>query len=398
MNSTSVTGASNHAHLAHFEINDQRGFLPEHDPLEALPRPEFAAWEKAAQTLPKLLASDSLRAILEALPEFNTTLLANKRELERAMIILSYLGHSYVFFGGNTAQTLPARLAKPWYEVATKLGRPPVLSYGSYALHNWRRFDDKRTPELGNIALLQNFFGGIDEEWFILIHIDIEFKATRALNALLPAQVAAKADDVNTLTSHLSTIADVLRQMNATMNRMPEWCDPYIYYARVRPYIHGWKNNPALPNGLVYEGVSEYGGKGQFFRGETGAQSSIVPALDGAFGVTHKHDVMRDYLMEMRTYMPPKHRAFIEEVEQTLIIRDCVMKHGAAHPTLKDAYNACVEEVEKFRTKHLEYAAKYIQKQSQQNSANPTEVGTGGTPFMPYLKKHRDETAEHTLA
>jgi hypothetical protein len=75
MNSTSVTGASNHAHLAHFEINDQRGFLPEHDPLEALPRPEFAAWEKAAQTLPKLLASDSLRAILEALPEFNTTVL-----------------------------------------------------------------------------------------------------------------------------------------------------------------------------------------------------------------------------------------------------------------------------------------------------------------------------------
>ena len=24
--------------------------------------------------------------------------------------------------------------------------------------------------------------------------------------------------------------------------------------------------------------------------------------------------------------------------------------------------------------------------------SNPTEVGTGGTPFMPYLKKHLEET------
>jgi hypothetical protein len=24
-------------------------------------------------------------------------------------------------------------------------------------------------------------------------------------------------------------------------------------------------------------------------------------------------------------------------------------------------------------------------------------VGTGGTPFMPYLRKHRDETAAHVI-
>jgi len=46
-----------------------------------------------------------------------------------------------------------------------------------------------------------------------------------------------------------------------------------IYFHRVRPYIYGWKNNPSLPNGLIYEGVLEYGGQGQILRGETGAQS-----------------------------------------------------------------------------------------------------------------------------
>jgi len=42
----------------------------------------------------------------------------------------------------------------------------------------------------------------------------------------------------------------------------------------------------------------------------------------------------------------------------------------------------------------LEYAAAYIRKQSQQAQSNPTEVGTGGTPFIPYLKKHLEETLE----
>jgi len=38
--------------------------------------------------------------------------------------------------------------------------------------------------------------------------------------------------------------------MYATLKRMPERCDPYIYFHRVRPYIHGWKNHPDLPAGV----------------------------------------------------------------------------------------------------------------------------------------------------
>ena len=73
------------------------------------------------------------------------------------------------------------------------------------------------------------------------------------------------------------------------MNRMPEKCDPFIYYNRVRPYIFGWKNNPTTPEGVVYEGVEEYENTPQIFRGETGAQSSIVPMLDALLGVTKEH-------------------------------------------------------------------------------------------------------------
>jgi indoleamine 2,3-dioxygenase len=36
-------------------------------------------------------------------------------------------------------------------------------------------------------------------------------------------------------------------------------------------------------------------------------------------------------------------------------------------------------------------------RQAQSSPANPTTIGTGSTPFLPYLRKHRDETAESLI-
>lgn len=377
------------------ELSRERGFLPSQDPLTSLPAP-FAEWEHAAQTLPKLLASDRLRTVLEDLPPFPVDAISSDRERERAMVLLSYLGHAYVWGGASPAASLPARLAVPWHHVATALGRPPVLSYSSYALHNYVRFDPARDIECGNISLIQNFLGGIDEEWFILIHVDIEHKAAPALcvlHACLDAVAACHAERLELL---LGIVNSSIEQMLTTLRRMPEWCDPYIYYHRVRPYIHGWKNHPDLPNGLVYEGVAEYRGLAQQFRGETGAQSAIVPSLDAVLGIAHADDTLRTYLMEMRSYMPPTQRAFIASLEARGSVREFVAR--AADPALTSAYDACVSGLEAFRSLHLEYAATYIFRQAQTDAKNPHAVGTGGTPFMRYLKKHRDETAIHRLS
>jgi indoleamine 2,3-dioxygenase len=380
-----------------FGLSATRGFLPHQDPLARLPQAEFDRWEALAHALPKYMAALSVRKTVNALPEFPVALLSNDAELKRAMMIVSFIGHAYVYGERPVVDRIPAVLAKPWYEIAKKMGRPPVLSYESYALDNWQRIDPQGPIEMGNIALLQNFLGGIDEEWFVIVHVDIEAKAAQGLSAVAAGRSAIVAGDATGLIAALKELACSLSGMYSSLCRMVEHCDPFVYFHRVRPYIHGWKNNPALPNGLIYEGVEEYGGVGQFFRGETGSQSGIIPCCDGFLGVGHKEDPLKAYLMEMRLYMPPQHRWFLEATEAEPSTRTFVQSH-TAELGLLDVYNECVEWVDKFRTKHLEYAVSYIANQAQRDQANPSQVGTGGTPFVQYLTKHRDETGAHALS
>jgi indoleamine 2,3-dioxygenase len=380
--------------LKSFDLSEERGFLPVHDPATELPR-AFAVWDEVARDLPKLLLSGRVRRRLRSLPALPEEALPAGAPLRRAMLVLSYLGHAYVWGEPEPADHVPASIAAPWCAIAARLGRPPVLSYASYALDNWRLFDRRGALELGNLAIVQNFLGGADEDWFILIHVEIEARAARVLRALGPACAAAARGDALALADRLAELASGIESLCATLQRMPEHCDPYVYYRRVRPYIHGWKNHPLLPHGVVYEGVARFGEKPQLFRGETGAQSGIVPALDAALGVAHADDPLRAYLLEMRDYMPPRHRAFVEAAAAAPSIRAAVQASGARE--LVEVYDECLRWLESFRSTHLDYAARYIYRQSQSDAANPTAVGTGGTPFMPYLRKHRDETAQTRL-
>lgn len=377
--------------LAEFEVDPVHGFLAVPDPLRELPA-EFAVWETAASELPRRIPSGRLRGLLASLPLLDADALHIGSELRRAMLLLSYLGHAYVWCEDPPARELPAPLAVPWARVAERLGRPPVLSYASYALDNWRRLETDAPLELGRFCLLQNFLGGVDEDWFIGVHIDIEAKAAPILCRIGPILDAAHKRDARAVARHLEEVAADLERICAVLGRMPEYCDPYVYYRRVRPYIHGWANHPALPEGLVYQGVERFGGHPQRFRGETGAQSGIVPCLDALLGIAHAADPLRAYLLEMRGYMPPPHRAFLEAIEAESGLRTFVVERAGDCPDVATAYEECVQWLAAFRTTHLHYAARYIHRQSQARDANPTHVGTGGTPFMSYLRKHRDET------
>jgi indoleamine 2,3-dioxygenase len=383
--------------LEDFGLSAERGYLSSYE-IDDVTLPEgFDEVLDASAQLSDLMTSGRTRHFLRQVvyPDMAAFLAsADDAQIRTAMVHYSFLVQAYVWGESEAPTTLPANLAIPMVMLADHLGLAPLLPYSGYVLDNWYRLDKSGGITLDNIAMYQNFLGGQDENWFVLVHVAIEATAGRALQLateLVAASDNKDAAEVERLLVEMNTVWDA---MNAHFDRMPERCDPYIYYQRVRPYIHGWKNNPAMPDGLIYEGVERFGGQPQSYRGQTGSQSSIVPAMDALFQVVHQSDPLREFLDELHAYRPPQHRAFIDALREKSGLRDFAKMQSSS---LKDAFNACVEQVARFRSRHLEYAASYINKQASSGAGNDTDVGTGGTPFMKYLKKHRDENRAQTI-
>ena len=376
-----------------------QGFLPQKVPSKSysVQSDSCDRIQEIASNLPKLLLTGKVQSAINKLSPKDLSiddLLINQasQDLKLAMSHLSFIAHAYIWGDNKPNESIPSVLANPWVKVANNQGRPPILSYASYCLDNWFLIDPDEAISLENVGLINNFLGGVDEDWFVTIHVCIENAAADAMAACAEIAMLETDSPENKSIELLNKIVISMKKVNEIFARMPEKCDPYIYYHRVRPFIFGTKDNPDLKNGLIYKG--EFENQPQFFRGETGAQSSIIPSLDGALQITHTKDHLRHYLNEMRDYMPPKHREFMEVLEKNSQVKKIIK----GSKKLTNLYNDCLEEIRAFRAMHLEYAGTYIFKQAQIKNpfgrGGSTITGTGGTPFMAYLKKHRDETED----
>ena len=295
-----------------------KGFLPIDKPLQGyslVNEHSLTNLQELATNLPKLLLTDRLEKNIRMMSDDDLCVDpviqdGSLEEIRLAMVQLSFIAHAYILGGAEPKSNLPRVIAKPWVTVSRKLERPPVLSYASYCLDNWYLLNPEESINLNNVALINNFLGGIDEDWFVTVHVCIEDAASDAIEASQLISQCREESEEYYIDELLKRISESMQKVNNIFERMPERCDPYVYYHRVRPFIFGSKDNPDLENGIVYQG--EFGDIPQFYRGETGAQSSIMPTLDGALGIEHTKDSLRHYLNEMRDYMPKEHRQFIE--------------------------------------------------------------------------------------
>jgi indoleamine 2,3-dioxygenase len=354
-----------------------RGFLPEQDPLDAFPADApYKGLDQLGRDLPSLLHDSRFRSYARTLkiPHWQDGAdCENLPALRLYYVRLGFLASAYINqVGEEVCHELPANIAVPLAEACKLLERPPILSYDGYALYNWRRFKPDGPIALGNIDTLQNFVHLYDEHWFILVHVEIEAIAAGILAAIARIDTALKTVPEPDIGADLWKIAEAIGKQVKVLKRIPEKMDPKLYYKTFRPYIRFFEH-------VVYEGVNQ---DAIDFRGETGAQSSIVPILIAFLKIPHQSSILTEHLDDMRRYMPKRHRHYIEQV--------------AAMPSIKrteyrEPFNAILDNLIEFRKVHYGWANEYIHKRVE----DPR--GTGGTPYMQWLNQMILETEAHKL-
>jgi indoleamine 2,3-dioxygenase len=354
------------------------GFLPDRDPLRAFPQDSpLAVLDEIGRDLPSLLHDAGFRdrARRLTIPAWVEPgdLTQRLPQLRLYYVRLGFLASAYVNqVGQPPTNLLPQNLAVPLCDACRQLSRPPILSYDGYALFNWKRFDPQGPIALGNIDTIQNFVHLYDEHWFILVHVEIEAIAAQILSAIDDAAWGAAAGNTAMVNQALSTIGKAVWRQVDVLRRIPEQMDPALYYKTFRPYIRFFEH-------VVYEGVDA---RPMDFRGETGAQSSIVPALVALMKIPHRPSQLTDHLAEMQKFMPREHRELIAEVRAMPDLR----------PLADEApYNDILEAMATFREVHYGWAEEYINKRT----SDPR--GTGGTPYMQWLGQLIQETRAHKI-
>jgi len=468
--------------LQKYDVDMYTGFLPSKDPLQRLPYARYHIWEDLADDLPKLLGARSgqARDPLSQLPVLRTDKLITDAELRRAHLLLCLFAHAYVWGGPSPIDRIPEGIAKPLCEVSDRLHIPPVLGHPSIVLYNWRRLDAKGDICMENLATLNNFFDGRDESWFYLITVEIEAYGAPAIVPIMLAmdsiqrfndeeasrrsifdgqaanvkshgqkytlsqrshsEEAGTCDSdgdndeviytnealVGTLNrwrvaafvvAQLQHVKRATDAMTQSILNMREGCHPFIFYHRVRPFLSAWKHNPAMPKGVIYEGVSDV--PKQFYGGSA-AQSSLLPFLDIALGVTHDSNKSRDFLLAMRDYMLLPHREFLEYLEsianlrqfvqtqvadlESEVAKDLTAEERELLQQLRDAYDDTVKALQQFRSGHINLVAEYIIAQQRHGMPKGGSLegsaggrGTGGTELMSFLKPIRDDVVNKIL-
>ncbi|KAI5467110.1 indoleamine 2,3-dioxygenase-like protein [Mariannaea sp. PMI_226] len=421
--------------LPAFMVSTTRGFLPRMDPIVTLPK-EFDVFESILQRMPVKTASgepgllaqyklgevvdNELPDLTDAIDKYRDNLpLQNALYRDYSFLASAYLlepchhrfikGEPY----GLGRQHLPAQISHPISRCAAICGFKPFMEYaGSYALFNYYLVDPAAGMEYSNLRLIRAFENGLDptssEAGFVLVHIDM-VKNTgplvagtmKALDAVANVQSPAleRRTDFN---SGLSSILGALQKINTVMETMWSKSKP-MEYTSFRTFIFGITSQSMFPNGVIYEGIND--NKPMSFRGESGANDSIVPLMDNLLQVPMPDTPLTEILKDFREYRPSNHKGFLLHIKERsleLDFKNYALGHHAKGRVSEEEQDLVREsiglwlqilnQVRDFRWRHWCFAREYILKRT----SHPT--ATGGSPIVTWLPNQLEAVLEEMVA
>lgn len=395
------------------------------DPVVTLPK-EFDALESLLQRMPVrtlsgepgLLAQSKLGDVVDnEFPDLTDYMDRYKEDLPMMNALYrdySFLASAYLlepcherFLRGEDyglgRQVLPRNIARPIARCADIAGFLPFMEYaGSYALYNYRLQDPSRGLEYDNLRLIRAFEHGLDpsssEAGFVLVHIDM----VKNSGPLVAGSVkcldigsgistpTGTVQERTTFNEGLSGILGALKKINAVMETMWGKSRP-TEYTSFRTFIFGITSQSMFPDGVVYEGLND--GKPVSFRGESGANDSMVPLMDNFLQVPMPDTPLTEILNDFRKYRPSNHRDFllhVKEVSEASNLRGFALalhaEPAAADEETRDLVRESrslwlqiLDQVRDFRWRHWCFAREYILKRT----SHPT--ATGGSPIVTWL-------------
>ncbi|KAL6714087.1 hypothetical protein ACLMJK_008581 [Lecanora helva] len=411
------------ATLPPFTVSLPNGFLPLSPPPTTLP----AAFERLETLLvqmsirtqerrPGLLATFTLgESVIKNLPDLTDEIDQFKYDLrimgalfrDYSFVASAYLlepcheknlkGEGY----GLGRQRLPAVLARPLAKVAEISGFKPFMEYaGSYALFNYRLEDPTRGMEYANLRLIRAFEHGLDpsssEAGFVLVHVDMVKHSGRLVQGAVKTLLACGEADRVFFDAGLDLVVQAMTDVNAVMDNMWKKSKPSDY-GSFRTFIFGITNQFMFPHGVVYEGVSE---EPLSFRGESGANDSMIPLCDNLLEIKMPETPLTDILQDFRSYRPGNHREFLEWVKdraECVGIEEYAMKdresavQRSTETWEKALYLRALNQVRDFRWRHWCFTREYILKKT----AHPT--ASGGSPIVVWLPSQLFSVYEQML-
>ncbi|KAJ3195818.1 hypothetical protein HK101_010990 [Irineochytrium annulatum] len=379
-----------------FIVGTRNGFLPRQDPLVELPE-KFAPLESLLTRM-SVIQEDGSEGLLakgtfgdavnKELPLIDVDSITDQRVLTALFRDYTFAASAYLLEPcdilnkkkgeyGLGRDVLPKNLAVPLAKISEKIGSKPFMEYAqSYALYNYKRKDPSQGLQYENMELIRKFSGMPSEHGFIIVHVAMVAHTGDLVKSTLGTLAAVERNDRAGLDEEMKGMLTTMQKINSTMDTM--WAHSATEdYLKFRTFIMGTKNQPMFPKGVVYEGVSD---QATFYRGESGANDSIIPTCDNLLQLTDRMPInpLTDILRDFRSYRPANHNQWLAYLERRAAELN-VRQFAAADSNSAVLYLALLDQVREFRGRHWNFTKEYIIK----HSSHP--VATGGSPITTWL-------------